>query len=74
MREIEPNAILADGPEPHGGRHFWAGPDTLEYRAAAIDGSDHVWQRSHRLEPLKGYGWARVYAHVSDVMEPSIAP
>lgn len=64
MRSIEPNAILADGPEPVGGRHVCTGPDTLEFRAVATDGTEHVWQRSYQLAPLKGCGWVRVYVHV----------
>jgi hypothetical protein len=67
MREIEPNAILVGGPEPQGGRQICAGPNLVEYRVATADGVDHVWLRSDRLERLKGFGWARVYAHVSDL-------
>jgi hypothetical protein len=69
--DLEPNAVLIGGPGPIGGRHVYAEPDTIDYRATAGDGTgEYVWQRTSRFEARAGGGMLRVFAYMGAAGQP----
>jgi hypothetical protein len=66
--DLEPNAVLVDGPEPIGVRQVHVEQDATEVRMSAVDGSGlHVWSRTSRFEQKAGGNLLRVYVYAGPV-------